>query len=298
MGVRRNQNQLSDADRARYVAAVLRMKQTADSTLGTATNAYDKYVIWHNAAVNYMHTHSGHTMGMGPQNHAHVHAGFCPWHRYFVISFEQDLKAADRALGNDGSLTVPYWDWTHDNGGSSGRQRSRIWNDDFMGPNGSGSNNAVSSGPFRQGAWTTVLAPQNFLTRNFGDQIGSLPTGGDVDDAISHRRFDISPWNGNVDSFRNRLEGWLDGPKLHNQVHVWVGGDMFNVPTAPNDPVFFLHHANVDRLWAQWQAMHPGKAYEPKSGYPGNNADSPMAPFGAVTPRQVEDAKNLGYRYQ
>ena len=96
---------------------------------------------------------------------------------------------------------------------------------------------------------------------------------------------------------------------LHNLVHPWVGGVIslgdprtamrgtMILSTSPNDPVFFLHHANVDRLWAMWQARHPGETYEPKSGQPANSADSPMTPFGRVTPRDVESIATLGYRY-
>jgi tyrosinase len=68
--------------------------------------------------------------------------------------------------------------------------------------------------------------------------------------------------------------------------------------TSPNDPVFFLHHANVDRRWAEWQTRHPGKTYEPKTGVKGNAADSPMTPFDRVTPGAVEHVAALGYRYE
>ena len=137
-------------------------------------------------------------------------------------------------------------------------------------------------------------------------------------------------------SFRNALEGefvsftmacrgdgWM-GPvpapagmpgtstrfTLHNLVHIWVAGVIspsdsrttmrgtMALPTSPNDPVFFLHHANIDRLWAIWQARHPGKTYEPKSAQPGNSADSPMPPFGRVTPQGVENIATLGYQYE
>jgi tyrosinase len=67
--------------------------------------------------------------------------------------------------------------------------------------------------------------------------------------------------------------------------------------TSPNDPVFFLNHANVDRLWAEWQTAHPGKTYAPDVGSPGNSAESPMPPFGNTTPRDVETITRLGYRY-
>jgi tyrosinase len=95
----------------------------------------------------------------------------------------------------------------------------------------------------------------------------------------------------------NMVHGWVGGLLSPSEASVKIRGTML-LPTSPNDPVFFLHHANIDRLWAEWQAMHPDKTYEPKSAYAGNNADSPMAPFGAVTPRHVEDAQNLGYRYE
>jgi tyrosinase len=97
---------------------------------------------------------------------------------------------------------------------------------------------------------------------------------------------------------------------LHNMVHIWVGGIISQgdprtvrrgtmiLPTSPNDPVFFLHHANVDRLWSVWQARHPGRTYEPKTSHNGNSADSPMVPFERVTPQIVENIADLGYRYE
>ena len=46
--------------------------------------------------------------------------------------------------------------------------------------------------------------------------------------------------------------------RRHNQVHAWVGGAMSHVATSPTDPVFWLHLAQVDRLWSLWQAEYPG----------------------------------------
>ena len=60
------------------------------------------------------------------------------------------------------------------------------------------------------------------------------------------------------------LEGWggpyneghasgaLNPPsRMHNQGHVWTGGTMLSM-ASPNDPPFFYHHANVDRLYQRW----------------------------------------------
>ena len=58
--------------------------------------------------------------------------------------------------------------------------------------------------------------------------------------------FDTAYWDVFSKGFSNALEGWINGPQLHNRVHVWVGGSML-INTSPNDPVFFVNHCNVDR---------------------------------------------------
>jgi tyrosinase len=47
----------------------------------------------------------------------------------------------------------------------------------------------------------------------------------------------------------------------HNAGHGWAGGDMGTM-ASPNDPLFWMHHAQVDRIWHLWQQNNPGeKAY-------------------------------------
>ena len=70
--------------------------------------------------------------------------------------------------------------------------------------------------------------------------------------------------------------------------------------TSPNDPVFFLLHCNIDRLWALWQARHPNeRPYLPAAeGMPGHNLNDPMSPWGGTTtPTSVLDHRRLGYWY-
>ena len=45
----------------------------------------------------------------------------------------------------------------------------------------------------------------------------------------------------------------------HGAVHVGVGGWMGSVPTAAQDPIFYLHHCNIDRLWNLWLAQGGGR---------------------------------------
>ncbi|KAL3896402.1 MAG: hypothetical protein SGCHY_004097, partial [Lobulomycetales sp.] len=50
---------------------------------------------------------------------------------------------------------------------------------------------------------------------------------------------------------------------LHAGVHVGIGGDMSELRNASNDPLFYLLHSNVDRIWAEFQRSFPdlGQVY-------------------------------------
>jgi Common central domain of tyrosinase len=113
---------------------------------------------------------------------------------------------------------------------------------------------------------------------------------------------------------------------FHDHIHVLVGGDaadMARPVIAVNDPVFFLHHAMIDRLWARWQdaRVAAGVAladqYRPTMSEAvgiqiGQRIDEPMWPWSdevemagwglpteQVTPRSVLDirAPRLNYVY-
>jgi tyrosinase len=86
--------------------------------------------------------------------------------------------------------------------------------------------------------------------------------------------------------FQPTIEG-----AVHASVHNAVGGDMAGA-ASPTDPLFWLHHANLDRLWSQWQAKNPQQP-------PPNPAEilKPKPLFG-VKVADVLDITALGYRYQ
>ncbi|MET0624732.1 MAG: tyrosinase family protein [Pyrinomonadaceae bacterium] len=277
MAIRKNVNSLTagpTGERAAFVRGVKAMK---------ASGRYDTYVADHRDVMTQAEANG--------RNPAHSGPAFFPWHREFILRFERDLQLAL----NDPNFGLPYWDWAADAALPDPRQGS-VWQADLMG----GEGNPVQTGPFRQGEWT--LLGGGSLVRSFGTNIPTLPTQADVAAAHALTVYDSAPWStASTPSFRNQSEGWLNGPQMHNRVHVWVGGSMLPM-TSPNDPVFFLHHCNVDRLWARWLLCSPSPGYQPASGGPaGHNLNDTMWPWNTRgemrRPADVLDHIALGYSY-
>ncbi|MGI0011147.1 MAG: tyrosinase family protein [Nitrosopumilaceae archaeon] len=271
MGVRKNQATLTAQEKQNFVNAVLALK---------ANGTYDQFVQQHrdSMAMSNMWAHRG--------------PAFLSWHREFLRRFELALQAVNP------TVDLPYWDWTIDNSTTSS-----IWGSNFMGGNGRQSDGRVMTGPFAfdNGNWNLNVNddPGQDLRRRMGQGASSLPTAAQVNQCLAVTPYDSAPWNASSNpSFRNMLEGWIGPGQIHNRVHVWVGGSMM-ATTSPNDPVFFLHHCNVDRLWAIWQSMHPTEGYLPVSGGPlGHNLNDPMLPWGSTaTPASVLNISSLGYSY-
>jgi tyrosinase len=223
-----------------------------------------------------------------------------------------DLRAIDS------SIAIPYWDWTAD-AAMPDPSVSPIWDENFLGGNGVESDDwRVASGPFAfsKGNWPIPKGHDGpALRRQFGVWTPTLPTTEDLTVTMSETFYDTPNFNSSPFTlgFRNRLEGWVTqrgdsrirtaGSQLHNRVHVWVGGSML-LMTSPNDPVFFLHHCSVDKVWADWQVLqreeNPDASphYAPEEGGPaGHNIDDQLKPWER-TIRQVLDITQLSYSYE
>ncbi len=91
--------------------------------------------------------------------------------------------------------------------------------------------------------------------------------------------------------FRSDLEG-----DPHGTLHGWVGGPggTMSGMSSPNDPIFFLHHAPVDRMWARWQANgHQGSAFYPTS----SSATGPSGEY-LIAGRLYDPAQTGSYTVQ
>jgi tyrosinase len=294
MGITRvNYQNLSQAQRQTFIGALLKFKK--DGNPATLRN-YDTYVNWHLQMMQ---------LPMS-QMRAHMSPMFLPWHREYLRLWELDLQA----VSGDPTLAIPYWNWADPAAGPD----EALWADDFLGGNGRAGDFKVMTGPFAvdKGNWPIVYddTGMNYLSRAFGTSnlAPTLPTQPDVDAASAVGPYDQDPWDMTADitqSFRNNLEGWgAQVPRLHNQVHVWTGGDRATMAggASPNDPVFFLHHANIDRIWAMWQDS-PGTAHtylpvDEQADRPGVSLDFVMPLFPmSVRPADVLDYRALGFIY-
>ncbi len=71
---------------------------------------------------------------------------------------------------------------------------------------------------------------------------------------------------------------------------------------SPADPLFWLHHGNIDWLWAVWQRNHPGAAQYTTDPAVGDSVAAAMVPLnspmiGGATPASMLDHRTLGYTY-
>ena len=337
--MRKSVTALTTTERKEFVDAVVALKKTT-SPYSPSLSYYDQFVQWHKE--RYVCHKDEHAQSMNAMLMIHTGPMFLPWHREFIRRFENALREVSGK-----PITLPYWDWT-DQEAVNPNNPSAVFRDDFMGGDGIPDEQyAVTTGPFKKGAWTLNVHPEGvtwapsattYLTRRLRRD-RPLPTKAEIETVFAAAEYDVPPYSAASDqgkSFRKALEGnvaaspmqcgsdgWMafeadlaptavasGRTTMHDMVHGWVGGVLSSsdarppirgtmvLPTSPNDPIFFLHHANIDRLWAAWQSTHPGKTYEPKTGYAGNNADSAMVPFGEVSPKRVEDINDLGYSYR
>jgi tyrosinase len=299
------------AARKSFIDGVLALK--ADHIPGGPTTAdiglpgppqpvstYDLFIIWHHLAMFRF------TPPTQPdRNAAHSGPVFLPWHRLMLALFELQLQ---RVLGDD-TAGLPYWDWAADGDLPPGQQvGAALWTD----PTGiGGSGDPVVDGPFRETEFRVRLVSNGVgqlilrdrgLRRELGQAGRPLPATAAVADVLRDGTYDADPWDRGSPGFRNRIEGW--GPVccgMHNHVHNWVGGDM-GPASSPNDPVFYLNHCNVDRVWEAWMTGH-GRVYEPgpmeDSELAGHRLDDRLYSIlirFPVTPANVLDISEL-YSY-
>jgi tyrosinase len=168
---------------------------------------------------------------------------FLPWHRGYLACFEEIIADVVTKLGGPSGWALPYWNYS-----------------DATNPN------ARSLPPTFLNPFNADRSPNPIWVdgRNLKNATDQLPAG-DVDlDALVHWPFGGSAVGGDpgfggpetVFSHFGGVNGRLENVP-HNVIHDDVGGLMSDPNTAALDPIFWLHHSNIDRLWEVWTHRDP-----------------------------------------
>ena len=211
---------------------------------------------------------------------------FLPWHRMYLAYFEQTVAATVVLLGGPKGWSLPFWNYS-DPTVATARQLPGAFTDataPFGGPNPlrrarpniANSGNQLPLADVQLGA----LAETDFVGHMFADSFGGMAT------PFAH--------------FGSRTGQLEQLP--HNFVHSDLGGIMGDPITAGLDPIFWLHHANIDRLWDVWIKSLGGRANPTKSAWLSKSFAFHSATGAAVTlkPSAVVDTTHVldGYIYQ
>lgn len=225
---------------------------------------------------------------------------FPPWHRGYLIALEAQIRAAVVSLGGPPTWTLPYWN--------------------YFGPD----NEYEMPPAFAQRTLPDKTPNPLFVTARYGPRsdgnifvpippVSQACLGNDLytgSDSITPRPGFGGPNTGF--SHQGETSGNLES-NPHNQVHGRVGGNapdgetwglMSDPGLAALDPIFYLHHCNIDRMWAAWNANGNNNSNEP------NWLNGPAAigerefvmpmPNGSswvYTPTDVNSLSQLDYTY-
>jgi hypothetical protein len=172
---------------------------------------------------------------------------FFSWHRMYLYMFERILRAAS----GDPNLALPYWNWSDPAQSAlpiAFREPSDASNPLFIPPSPNADFSPVGR-PIGVDNGTEVLPASDvsfanaFAYTNFDSPAGS---------GLSFGGQEVAPLHFN--SPHGELES-----QPHDVVHGDLAGLMGDPDFAAQDPIFWLHHANIDRLWNRWLAKGGGR---------------------------------------
>ena len=228
---------------------------------------------------------------------------FLPWHRGYVLALEANIRAVVLAAGGPSDWALPYWDYL---GPGQAALPPAFASPDW--PDGVGDNPLFVEHRYGPDGDGNVFVETDLLTLTaLGDpdftgvSSGGSPGFGGVDTGFSHGG---SP------------HGALE-TQPHDSVHTDIGGRKAQPPntqgvmsrpsSAGLDPIFWLHHANIDRLWAAWKASDTTHTNPVQPAWLLGPASIGQRPFCApmpdgstwiYTPGELTDLDALDYAYE
>lgn len=224
--------------------------------------------------------------GMGPfsnfrsmhldatSDEAHRFAGFPPWHRAYLLDLERELQRIDP------SVALPYWKFD--------AAAPNLFNISFLGvPNDAGTVQYTFGHPLESWKTDDEVGFRRKPRFNTNTQLAGNSLGPVIDEETTLALGGVS----NLFERFLRMEG-----QPHGRAHTSFDGPVNQIDTAARDPLFFLLHANVDRLWAKWQWVKNrfdvtsvssysflGSAGDPGATRIGHNLNDTMWPWNQDT---------------
>ncbi|RQR50944.1 tyrosinase family protein [Burkholderia sp. Bp9126] len=240
---------------------------------------------------------------------------FLPWHRGYLMALEAQLRADIVSLGGPANWALPYWNYF---GGAHGAdaQMPPAFAQRTL-PDGTTANPLYVTMRYGPDADGNIYIPTD--TRGRGDDQDPNPADGDVTQlCMTNDLYTGSDQSTPLPGFGGPGHKWFShngsphGNMEHNPhdlVHVYAGGKisktnyglMADPGTAGLDPIFYLHHCNIDRMWASWNAA--GNANPEEADWlkgPAKVFVMPM-PGGEswqYAPKDVTSLATLNYTYQ
>jgi tyrosinase len=246
---------------------------------------------------------------------------FPTWHRPYLSLYEQILwnntqtiakqypssnRATYQAAAD--SFRMPYWDWAASATIPTSLTSSSIT---INTPTGS---KTISNPLFRYNFHPTVGPPDfpssegyanaPYTTRGSRAQSNLNSNAASIHDRtylLLSRQSNYSPFSNHayVDSRGNSYDS-LEG--IHDTIHGLIGGWMGLIGYSSFDPIFFLHHTNVDRLFAIWQAIYPNSYVTSQSDGSGTftiapgtveNSNTALTPFHSDSGSSLYNSDNV-----
>jgi len=230
---------------------------------------------------------------------------FPPWHRGYLYAFENVMRDVINNLpGGPADWTLPYWNYF----GPGNQFKMPPAFAQLNMPDGSPNPLYVKARFGPPGGHGNVFIHVGPTSINQECQRNTVYTGGN-DSGTS------GDYGGGVTGFVNFDQHPLFGDlesNPHNGVHNLVGGQfpngddaiMANPQLASLDPIFYLHHCNIDRMWAAWNKAGNKNPVDPKwLNGPTAHGDrkfvmpNPDSTAWNYTPSMVNDTSQLNYTY-
>ena len=239
---------------------------------------------------------------------------FLPWHRGYLMALEAQLRQDIVSLGGPANWALPYWSYF---GGTNGNQYP-------MPP-------AFTAATLPDGTTNPLYVAMRYGPDGDADIYVPTPAGeaahagdqsfayGEVtDDSMNNDLYTGSDSQTPLPGFGGPASGFSHSGNVHGNiesnphdlVHVYVGGAISNSSyglmadpgTAALDPIFYLHHANIDRMSAVWNANGNSNPTDSNwlNGPPDRRFVMP-GPGGSpsyYTPMQMANFNGLNYSYE